>query len=57
MKIAKLAFFVFFVSTSVASLSQKIVIDYFVDYEIEIKNKKDTITIGFSKNGDYLYID
>ncbi|WP_074408062.1 MULTISPECIES: hypothetical protein [Aquimarina] len=57
MKIAKLAFFVFFVLTSVSSFSQKIVIDYFVDYEIETKNKKDTITIGFSKNGDYLYTD
>ncbi|MBG6128870.1 hypothetical protein IWQ47_000437 [Aquimarina sp. EL_43] len=57
MKIVKLAFFVFFVLTSVSSFSQKIVIDYFVDYEIETKNKKDTITIGFSKNGDYLYTD
>ncbi|EZH73251.1 hypothetical protein ATO12_19820 [Aquimarina atlantica] len=57
MKIAKLVFFVFFLLTSVSSFSQKIIIDYFVDYEIETKNKKDTITIGFSKNGDYLYTD
>ncbi|WP_159025572.1 hypothetical protein [Aquimarina sp. Aq78] len=57
MKIAKLAFFILCLLTSVSSFSQKIVIDYFVDYEIETKKKKDTITIGFSKNGDYLYTD
>ncbi|WP_024768726.1 hypothetical protein [Aquimarina macrocephali] len=57
MKIAKLASFVLCLLTSASSFSQKIVIDYFVDYEIETKKKKDTITIGFSKNGDYLYTD
>ncbi len=42
---------------SISSFSQKIVLDYWVDYEIESKGKKDTITIGFNKSGDYVYTD
>lgn len=57
MKIAKLLFFILFLLVSISSFGQKIVLDYFVDYEIETKNKKDTITIGFSKNGEFLYTD
>ncbi|WP_159090657.1 hypothetical protein [Aquimarina aquimarini] len=58
MKMTKLLFSIAVIAfVSIHSYGQKVKIDYSVDYEIEKRGKKDTITIGFSKSGDYLYSD